>query len=730
MLLDFSKYLVGTFKRQIVNREAEIEIKSEKMAEAAVEFLLENLKQLLIHHADLIKNARSQVEKLEQDVGFFKSFLKKVSSKKLRKDETLKALVREIRSVFYDADDAIDTMVRPPRRRPGNQSPDYSTSPSTKTSATQRGSMKSAKGSLTSSTATTSLTSSISPPPMMALTKTLRRLTFFPIYFPTPSKKDNVVGLEDEANKIVGYLKENTSHLDVISIIGMLGLGKTTLAGNIFHDPDIKFEFTEKEVFLSSLRQMKTQFNKDEYTKKRCSYLAKETSALLGDVGKFLLVMDDVWETTDWDKIKECLPEDNTVGKVMITSRQMDVGKHVNRFREPHPLRKEIAARCDGLPLAIVVIEGVLATKLSKSETQWEKVSTSADGRVKSCRIHDMLRDFCKVEGWKDCDTKKLSGPVMKGFSPHSLKHRSIDASASTRMSWTSSLLRVLEAKPLKFSRLPKSFHELFHLRYLALSMKPESNSTPSVLPSTFKKLWNIQTLIVDTTSRFLDIRADVMSMTQLSTVSPESCTEALFDRARNLKKLGMRGKLSSFLNSKTGTFDCLTKLSYLEKLKLLNDVYPKPPSLGKLDSLPPAYKFPVNLRSLTLQNTFLEWTHMSTLGSLQKLKVLKLKDNAFVGTSWEVMERGFNALEVLHIRRIDLLTWTASAQHFPSLKQLQLRNCDKLKEVPIGLNDNPNLEYLDLQFCKAAAASAKKLAAAKKAGATTFTLSIYPPNA
>ncbi|XP_042037621.1 disease resistance RPP8-like protein 3 [Salvia splendens] len=120
----------------------------------------------------------------------------------------------------------------------------------------------------------------------------------------------------------------------------MLGLGKTTLAGNIFHDPDIKFEFTEKEVFLSSLRQMKTQFNKDEYTKKRCSYLAKETSALLGDVGKFLLVMDDVWETTDWDKIKECLPEDNTVGKVMITSRQMDVGKHVNRFREPHPLRK------------------------------------------------------------------------------------------------------------------------------------------------------------------------------------------------------------------------------------------------------------------------------------------------------------------------------------------------------------------------------------------------------
>lgn len=76
-----------------------------------MEFLLENLKQLLIHHAQLIKNAKSQVEQLEVNVGFFKSFLKKVSGKKLRKDEALKALVRDIRGVIYDADDIIDAFV-------------------------------------------------------------------------------------------------------------------------------------------------------------------------------------------------------------------------------------------------------------------------------------------------------------------------------------------------------------------------------------------------------------------------------------------------------------------------------------------------------------------------------------------------------------------------------------------------------------------------------------------
>lgn len=81
------------------------------MADAAVQFLLENLTQLLIHHAHLIRDVRSQVVQLVENVKFFKSFLKKVSRKKRRNDEMLRVLVGEIRGVVYDADDIIDAFV-------------------------------------------------------------------------------------------------------------------------------------------------------------------------------------------------------------------------------------------------------------------------------------------------------------------------------------------------------------------------------------------------------------------------------------------------------------------------------------------------------------------------------------------------------------------------------------------------------------------------------------------
>ncbi|KAI3503749.1 hypothetical protein L1887_32198 [Cichorium endivia] len=113
-----------------------------------------------------------------------------------------------------------------------------------------------------------------------------------------------------------------------------------------------------------------------------------------------------------------------------------------------------------------------------------------------------------------------------------------------------------------------------------------------------------------------------------ISTIMLNSCTENILARTPNLKKLGIRGRLSVLMDERRGggtcststaagpsLFDNLARLDNLEKLKLLNDTFPRPPPEGKLHGLPSLYKFPPHLNKLTLSDTLLDWKHMSTIG-------------------------------------------------------------------------------------------------------------------
>lgn len=80
------------------------------MADAAMEFLLNNLKELLIYHSHLITDTRGQIESLEKDLRLFNAFLKD-SLQKRRKDERTKELVRNIRDVVYEVEDVVDAFV-------------------------------------------------------------------------------------------------------------------------------------------------------------------------------------------------------------------------------------------------------------------------------------------------------------------------------------------------------------------------------------------------------------------------------------------------------------------------------------------------------------------------------------------------------------------------------------------------------------------------------------------
>ncbi|CAA3022789.1 late blight resistance homolog R1B-17 [Olea europaea subsp. europaea] len=895
------------------------------MSDAAVEFLLENLKQLLLYNANLILDVKGQVEFLYNDLSLFKAFLKD-STEKRNKNATLQELVKQIRDVVYEAEDTVDTFVAQAAVHKSRSSIerafhifDYP--------AKLRSVAKKIEG-------------------IRAKVKDIydnKKFGFEALQDGERSTKakekkapiveeDNVVGFEDEAKTVTNLLMGGPEELEVISIIGMPGLGKTTLAKMIYRDPKIEYEFynrawvyvsqeyNRKEVFLN----IWSHFAKpsDEMYKMNDEKIAKELREFL-EKGKYLIVMDDVWTEDAWNDLKIAFPRNKKRSKILLTSRIRRVAVHANPNREPHNLRflnsdeswillqrkalgaeecpKEliqpgrlIARECGGLPLALVVIGGILLEKGTESYW-WEKVAQSVDayiamdqekrmdsfitlsfnhlpyylracflyfgmfpedcqipvwklvrlwiaegfiqqkegmslediaeeylddlvnrnlvmvgerrsnGKVKTCHVHDMLHVFCKNQAaeenffqeikrfdqvtysssnpylesyrrlcihsrvWSYISSKPF-GPRVRSFLCFSSEEIILQAEHTSSIPGAFKLLRVLDAKPIFFTRFPTDLAQLVHLRYLVLS------SNFKILPSPISSLWNMQTLIVETSERTLEIKGDIWKMIQLrhlktnastslpgplaksrkskddslinanlktiSTISPESCTEDVFARAPNLKKLGIRGKLAKLLESKgvSSLFDSLGKLDYLENLKLLNDVFPLPPSEGKLAGLPQRYKFPPKLKKLTLADTLLDWSQMATLGMLESLEILKLKDNAFKGEWWQPEDGGFRALKVLFIGRTDLVHWHASTHHFPRLRSLYLKHCTSLEAVPVSLADVLSLQIIDL-YCttKSAAASARKIQQCKKTmkdeaekqgnKGIVFKLSVYPPD-
>ncbi|KAL0309279.1 UNVERIFIED_CONTAM: putative disease resistance RPP8-like protein 4 [Sesamum radiatum] len=384
------------------------------------------------------------------------------------------------------------------------------------------------------------------------------------------------------------------------------------------------------------------------------------------------------------------------------------------------------------------------------------------EGEIKTCHVHDVIREFCKrqaafeklfqeirmskdgVFGRNISELHKFRricvhsyvvdffltrpvGRVLRSFGCFSNSDISLEPEYIKLVMDTFSLLRVFDANPIRFKKFPTKIRQLIHLRYIALS-----GDDFNFLPESISILWKLQTIIIDTSSPTFDVKADISKMMQLrhfktkaaviltkkgkgkagenlqtlTRLSPKCCTKQVFDKAPNLKTLGVRGQLVALLDNKN-----LANLGRLEKLKLVNDAFPDIASENPLQGLPQPDRFPPNLRILTLSSTFLDWKHMSVLGMLNALEVLKLKENAFMGKHWAVVAGGFNSLEFMYISRTDLQLWTFSEKgnKFPKLRCLVLKNCEKLHEVPTSLVEK--LQTLDMErVTKHAVACARKI--------------------
>ncbi|XP_027076880.1 putative late blight resistance protein homolog R1A-3 [Coffea arabica] len=250
--------------------------------------------------------------------------------------------------------------------------------------------------------------------------KTTNSYSHMPSQVSTPILDEVVVGLDDEAETVIERLTRGTRQLDVVPIVGMAGQGKTTLAKRVYNDQLIMCHFHVRawccvsqgyqrlslllkilSDIMDKLPSQYLQMNEDDLA----VVLYKQLKG-----NRYLIVLDDIWGIEAWNGMERSFPNDANGSRVLCTSRLHNLSSEFKQDCKAHPLRlltdeeswallqhklfakkacppqlcalgKQIAESCKGLPLAVVVVAGFLATI---QQYRWEEVARSLSSSVLS----------------------------------------------------------------------------------------------------------------------------------------------------------------------------------------------------------------------------------------------------------------------------------------------------------------------------------------------------------
>ncbi|CAI9106645.1 OLC1v1005848C1 [Oldenlandia corymbosa var. corymbosa] len=686
---------------------------------------------------------------------------------------------------------------------------------------------------------------------------------------------NEIVGFADEAKSIIDQLTRGTKLLRMMAIVGMPGLGKTTLAAKIYNDPSIVHHFqvrawstisqviNKEKVLCELLNQIGTSDVTSEMGEH--DIIEKLWRSLKGK--RYLIVLDDIWDIEAWNSLRESFPEDHNQSRILLTSRRGDVSPNEMLVdQKPHFLRQlnmeeslkllhmkfpgvagwhlalhehgmQIAEICNGLPLTIIIIAGLLVTimpegwkeilndlrlgHLSVTDHCLETLERSyehlpedlrpcllylgtfpedevvsarmllhlwvaegfirkAEGKraedvaedylmdligrslimvdkkrwdngVKTCRIHDLIYDFCLkkakdehffhlLKGYDElstfnepCKLRRLSihskeehFAQSKLFCPWArslLYHSSDEPNPLHRVRSISFVidifkrLRVLDLGQIHLqTELPSEIELLVQLAFLAIhgdfEQIPPSIGKLSYLETfiviTFKKpllpasLWNLRKLKNLYIGRLsdgggilpiesLDSLPVLYELDRFSMVLiPHwGIMERLARKFPNIRRLGCT-YMGHQNPENPGTFVVPEFLSQLESLSIG----------GFLPELTPEFSCPKSLKKLTLESCDLSSRSISMIGTLPNLQVLKLVSVDFEGNAWEMEEGEFSKLRILKLDSFNLVKWSASDDQFKCLETLKIRYCCSLEEIPSCLESIATLETIKVHHC------------------------------
>lgn len=188
---------------------------------------------------------------------------------------------------------------------------------------------------------------------------------------PRDEERD-IIGLKDDTAKLVEQLIQMGVRWSAVSIVGMGGIGRTTLAIKLYNHSAIRARFPSRAwIYLpqqfSARDTMQRVIRQIASPRKRLETLTDEQ---LEDLlyknlqrKRYLVVLDDIWSTNACDTLRKAFPADRSNGsRLLLTTRNKNVALHVDPQTTPYDLeflskqnRWEFSARKHSLMAVIRV---------------------------------------------------------------------------------------------------------------------------------------------------------------------------------------------------------------------------------------------------------------------------------------------------------------------------------------------------------------------------------------